>query len=465
MAILGDFSGQNTSVAENRVPTPVLVDCDNFDQIFSRIGVMLDLPAGKECAWAIKHRFGKLEDFHPDQLLQRLEPLANLNQLRAKLLQPTSMDAAARELQEILKIDALPAESTPTNVTESTEEMLGRLLGKRTSEQPRTTSPADLANRLIQQIVGSNVPNAGPQRSKLAALAEAELSARLRAILHQPDFQALEAVWRGLDFLVRNVAEGVKLALIDIRQGELATMLAAEDLTKTPIYRLLLEKVRPAVVLGVYTFGPEDHALLAQIASLAKAGQTAFIAGASPRLVGCSSFGAQPDPDDWRQGPSDDLERFGKIRRMPEAVHLGLALPRFLLRQPYGKGSDTVEAFPFEEMPAAPPEHESYLWGNPAFLCGHLLAEQFAAQGSEMEMDGGGGEVSGLPIHRFTSDGEIQVKPCAEAWLTERAAHAILGHGVMPVLSIQGRDAVQLPTLRALSDPPMPLAMNSEFED
>ena len=110
------------------------------------------------------------------------------------------------------------------------------------------------------------------------------------------------------------------------------------------------------------------------------------------------------------------------------------------------------------------PEHESYLWGNPAFLCGHLLAELFAAQGPELEVDGSGGEVGGLPIHTFTSKGETQVKPCAEAWLNERAANAILKRGIMPVLSIRGRDAVQLLTLRAISDPPRPLAVGTEFE-
>jgi type VI secretion system protein ImpC len=293
-------------------------------------------------------------------------------------------------------------------------------------------------------------------------MADAELSARLRAVLHHPDFQALEAAWRGLDFLARNVTEEVKLYMINIRANELATMLSAEDLAKSAIYRQL-EKLRPAVVLGVYTFGAEDRELLGKITLLAETCHTAFVAGASPSLVGCTSFGTQPDPSDWSEGSSQELEEFAALRRMPEVVHLGLALPRFLLRQPYGKGSDSIEAFPFEEMPTKP-DHESYLWGNPAFLCGHLLAELFATQGSELEVDGGGGEVGGLPIHTFTSDGETQVKPCAEAWLNERAADAILKRGIMPVLSVRGRDAVQLLTLRALSDPPMPLAAGTEFE-
>jgi type VI secretion system protein ImpC len=460
IAILGDFSGQ-TSGAQNKSPGPFRVDCDNFDEVFAEIGVTLDLPSAPERAWEIKLRFRKLEDFHPDHLLSQARPLASLTELRAKLLDPVSMDAAAKELQEVLKISVLPFEPPPATYTESTEEMLGRLLGKPASER-RATSPTGIADRLIQQIVGSNVSSVPPQQSQLIGLAEAELSARLRAILHHTAFQALESAWRGLDFLVRNVAEEVKLYVINICQSDLATMLSEEDWAKNAIYKQL-EKIRPAMVLGAYTFGPPDHALLAGIARLASACHTAFVAGASPLLVGCSSFGVQPDPDDWKKESLDERNGFGALRRVPESAHLGLAMPRFLLRQPYGKVSDAIESFPFEELPVKP-EHESYLWGNPAFLCGYLLAEEFAAQGPDMEIDGGGGEVSGLPIHTFTSAGETQVKPCAEAWLSERAADAILSHGIMPVLSVHGRDAVQLLTLRAISDPPIPLALGLGFE-
>jgi type VI secretion system protein ImpC len=333
-------------------------------------------------------------------------------------------------------------------------------LGKPAAEHYKA-SAAGVVDRLIKQVIGSSVPSAPPQQLQLVALVDAKLSECLRALLHHPAFQALEAAWRGLDFLVRNTSEEVKLYVVNSSKSELATVLAGEDLEKSAIYKQL-ENIRPAVVLGLYTFGPQDHAVLTAIARLADACHTVFVASASPQLVGCSSFGVQPDPDDWTKGSSDEMEGFEALRRMPEAARLGLAMPRFLLRQPYGKGSDTMEAFPFEEMPTNP-EHECYLWGNPAFLCGYLLAEAFAAQGSDPEVQGGG-EVGGLPIHKVTSDGETQVKPCAEAWLNERAAGAILSHGVMPVLSIRGRDAVQLLTLRALSNPPRPLAVRLGLE-
>jgi type VI secretion system ImpB/VipA family protein len=457
IAILGDFGGPVTG-AEDRFPGPLRVDFDNFDEVFTKIGVTLDLPPCEERAWEVRLQFQKLDDFHPDQLLTQCSALAKLTELRAKLLHPASMDAAARELREVLKIGVLPDQPSPTTQKESTEEMLSRLLGKPSSGESPTTYPAGLANRLIQQLVGSNPPSVDLPEPQLAALAEAELSARLRLILHTPAFQALEGAWRGLDFLVRHTSEDVKLYVIDVSAEELAKILAAEDVARSALDKEL-EKIRPGLVLGIYTFGPAENAQLASIARLATARDTAFVAAASPHLVGCRSFGEQTNPDDWSEGSSGGFEALAALRRMPETAHLGLAMPRFLLRQPYGKGSDPIESFRFEEM-ATIPEHESYLWGNPAFLFGLLFADAFAAEGSDAEAYQGGGEVDGLPIHHFIAEGETQVKPCAEAWLGERAAAEILSHGIMPVLSVRGRDAVQFLTLQALSNPPQPLPVH-----
>jgi type VI secretion system protein ImpC len=168
-------------------------------------------------------------------------------------------------------------------------------------------------------------------------------------------------------------------------------------------------------------------------------------------MVGSPSFGLKPDPDDW----VPVLHEFETLRRMPKSSHLGLLAPRFLLRQPYGPDSDPIEAFDFQEV-LAHSEHESYLWGNPSILCGYLLADAFAAKGWDLDTRGGG-EVFGLPVHTLTSGGETEAKPCAEAWLSERAADVILDHGIMPVVSIRGRDAVEIRALHSFAIPPGPL--------
>lgn len=424
------------------------------------MNVALHLPPDDAGNPEVNLRFQQLDAFHPDRLIDEVEPLGRFARLRTGLLNPATADQAENELGGLVESGAPSPGPAPVPPAESNEGVLTRLLGQSAGEAYATSS-GGIVDRFIRQVVGPNVSGAPPRHHGSIARVEAELSARLRALLHRPEFQALEATWRGLDFLVRNVTEKIKLYVIDCSRAELAAAVTAgaEDQAKRAIYRQL-EKVRPGVILGLYTFGPPDHAVLAGITALTRACQSAFVAGASPQLVGCSSFAGQPDPDDWTSGPPDETEKFAALRRRPDAACLGLAAPRFLLRQPYGKSSDPIESFPFEEMPANP-GHESYLWGNPALLCGYLLATAAAEEALEADHEEGG-EVGGLPLHTFTSDGETHVKPCAEAWLNDRAAEAILSHGIMPVMSIRGRDAVQVLTLQSLSDPPAPLAIGAE---
>jgi type VI secretion system protein ImpC len=202
----------------------------------------------------------------------------------------------------------------------------------------------------------------------------------------------------------------------------------------------------------------DDHVLLDWLGSFAAALKASFVGEASPQLVGCNSCGLQADPDEWTNIPA--LEKFDAVRREPQAAHLGLLMPRFLLRQPYGPNSDPIESFTFQEMPDSS-EHESYLWGNPALLCGYLLEEAFAAEGWDLDASEGG-QIFGLPVHTFTTEGgETQAKPCAEAWLSERAAEVIRRRGFMPVASIRGRDAVEIKALHGFSLPPKSLIIHS----
>ena len=64
------------------------------------------------------------------------------------------------------------------------------------------------------------------------------------------------------------------------------------------------------------------------------------------------------------------------MRTLPDAETIGLALPRFLLRLPYGKKTFSAESFDFEEFEGAP-GHEDYLWGNSAFAVALRLGRAF----------------------------------------------------------------------------------------
>jgi predicted component of type VI protein secretion system len=142
--------------------------------------------------------------------------------------------------------------------------------------------------------------------------------------------------------------------------------------------------------------------------------------------------------------------------RAPEAAYVGLALPRFLLRLPYGEATDPIDSFEFEEFsPSA--GHGQYLWGSSAAICACLLATAYREFGWSLSSGLASG-LAGIPVHVYESDGEKHVTPCAEALLTERAMEVLIGKGLMPVLSIRGQDAVQVPRFQSVADPAAPLA-------
>ena len=455
IAVLGGFGGSADSAADRATR----VDVDNFDAVCAGFHAALRVADG---AGEIELRFQHLDDFHPDHLLQKIPSLAKLVELRARVANPATADAAAAELRDVLgSTIATPSDAPatqPATPTESASDLIARLLGKPASGSPAASAPAG-AKSIVEQLIAksvtpASVPAATPAQTSLLSTLDAELSKRLRAMLHHPDFQALESAWRGLDFLVRNSGDNVKLHAISITRAELDRQLAAPGNPAATAIGRQLDPLAPMVVLGAFCFGEKDTAALAPIARLAAACSSAFIGGANSDLAGSTSFGTQPNPLDWNPAASS---AFAELRRAPESAHLGLALPRFLLRQPYAPASDAIETFPFTELPAAD-AHECKLWGSSAVLCGHLLLDAFSNEGWDMELGGAGGEIAGLPVHTFKVDGEKEVTPCAEAWLSEKAADAILTRGLMPVLSVRGRDSVLLVSLRSISDPAKALA-------
>jgi type VI secretion system protein ImpC len=173
-------------------------------------------------------------------------------------------------------------------------------------------------------------------------------------------------------------------------------------------------------------------------------------------VLGCRSLAATPDPREWRPPGGEAAQRWAALRASPWARWIGLALPRILVRLPYGALTAPTERFAFEEFSPGH-DHEDYLWGHPAFACATLLARSFRERGWEMS-PGDDLELGGLPAHTTREGGESRLQPCAEALLTERALGALLERGLMPFMSFPDRDAVKLVRFQSLADPPATLA-------
>jgi len=468
LAVLGDFSGRsNRGLIESIGPRRLWrTDCDNFEELLGKLAPRLRLPLAQDPGELTEFCFSNLEDFHPDQLLRQVAPLATLLEQRKRLLDPATAAAAATDLQTLRVRQPAPGSPQPPAPapTESNADTLARLLG---GAPPRLTPPAASPGdagleRMIRNIVApSVVAGVSPEQTAWLSILELELTAQLRSILHHQHFQALEAAWRGIDRLVRTFGaeDNLRLFLVDVSKEELAADLRPRAASESSgICKLIGSQAddQPWTVwLGLYTFGDNlaDIELLGRLGIISAQARLPFLSGASPALVGCDSFDAHPDPNDWKPALATEVREVWQVLRdLPEASYLGLALPRFLLRQPYGKDGEPIEAFPFEELPGELP-HEGYLWGNPAILCGYVLAAAFAADGWEMRTSGQG-EVGDLPVHKFKREGETQVKPSAEAWLSDRAGEAIQKRGLIPLLSVKGRDEVRLAGLQSLAGKP-----------
>jgi hypothetical protein len=144
------------------------------------------------------------------------------------------------------------------------------------------------------------------------------------------------------------------------------------------------------------------------------------------------------------------------LRRLPEARFVGLALPRLLLRLPWGKETNAVDAFEFEEL-SSPPDHEEYLWGCPSVATALLLGEAFLEDGWSLR-PGSAQEISGLPFALVEEDGEKRAVPCAEALFTVRAMQAVAEKGLMPLLTMKGTDVVRLAIFQSIAEPHADLA-------
>lgn len=482
IALIGDWSGRSNrslfaSSPELATWRPLVIDRDNLDQTISRLGVKLHLPVTSDGSLSLTIDFNQLDDFHPDRIFQRLEMFETLRRTRFRLSNSKTFGEAAEEVRKWAS--SSPTESLsgePRAMQEpfageasaSKGSLLDQILEAKTNE---VTKPASASSNLspdisalVREVVKPYlVPGDEEERGELIATVDTAISKELRAIMHQPDFQALEAAWRALDFLASRLETGptLKLHLLDISREEFeADLLGENEIDSSGLYKLLVERTvgtpgaTPWAVVAAnyeFDFSSKDAKLLERASLIASAAGAPFIAAAKSAVAGCESLFETPDPDEWRQSLDAETETaWDTLKQLPSARYLGLALPRFLMRLPYGAETRPTEEFDFEELPMdTPPEHESYLWANPTFAIAYLLATAFSESGWNLR-PGDFQEIEGLPLHIYRQDGD-SLKPCAEVLLTVRAAKKIIDRGLMPLISMKDTDVLRLGLFQSLA--------------
>ncbi|HEY0135550.1 MAG TPA: type VI secretion system contractile sheath large subunit, partial [Nannocystis sp.] len=288
------------------------------------------------------------------------------------------------------------------------------------------------------------------------------LSAQVSAILHHEKVQRLEAAWRGVKYLVdaTDFGQNVRLELQSVTKEELKDDFEdAPDVTQSGLYKTVyrdsfgtLGGTPYGVICSTYDFGPggEDVALLKNCAAVASMAHAPFLANAAPRLLGLDSFVDLPKIKNVSaifDGPQ--TSRWDALRDTEEARFLGICLPRFLLRGPYGEPvhvpdtsseyvpetqrgeTPTVRAFAYTEDVVD--HHERYLWGPASLALAARIADSFARYGWGPNIIGpqGGGSIHHLPLHIYEQSGELKTKHPVEAAIDDGTEKALSECGLI----------------------------------
>ncbi len=330
--------------------------------------------------------------------------------------------------------------------------------GKMANEPSQEIYAKKLIGQFASQILDEDMkfsPDKGVVAMINERIAEIDdlLTKQVNAILHHPEFKALEASWRGLhDFVFgTETSTRLKIRLMAVSKKELLNDLeTAVDYDTSVLFKKIYEEEygtfggNPySVLIGDYYFGrhPQDVALLERMSKVAAAAHAPFVAAASPALFDMRSFTELGGPRDMSKiFESAELVTWKTFREAEDSRYVALTLPRYLSRLPYGAKTVPVEQFAFEEDVDGK-EHDKYLWSNAAYQLGLRVTDAFAKYGWTTAIRGveGGGKVEGMPAHTYqTDEGDIALKCPTEVTITDRREKELNDLGFIAVVNSKG---------------------------
>jgi pilus assembly protein FimV len=465
IALFGDFSGRaargliETGAALAARPA-ILLDPDTVEEVIEGFASELILPIGKDSegkvGGGIAVKLSEFDDLHPDELFENVSLFSELVSLRKQLQSGVTVEHASRSLaawaEQYGTPTRVPKQSSAGNAVPADRRLSAfqQLIGDRENAR-HLASPIE---EMLARIVGPHIralPN--PDVAAMQEAVDAALSDAMRLVLHHPEFQSIEAQWRSLDLIARSVEvdDSLEVVLYDVSAEEMAADLASQDdLAKSGLTQLLTEAPMDpetgrggySALVGLYSFEetPPHAELLGRIARVAAHVDAPFFTSLSPEFL----------KTDKKDRPPLVASAWDTLQGMPEAGHLALASPRFLLRRPYGAKSDPVDAFDFEEF-SQKEGLKGMLWGNPAVLVTILLARSFKENGASMQL-GSIMSLGDMPFHTVTDRfGDQVALPCTERNIDLDKIAMANARGVMALSAVKGRDELRLTSFSSVA--------------
>ncbi|NDZ13081.1 type VI secretion system contractile sheath large subunit [Variovorax sp. WS11] len=304
------------------------------------------------------------------------------------------------------------------------------------------------------QIIGKDVTKS--IQAMIAAI-DSKLTEQVNKILHNEEFQQLESAWRGLHYMVNNTEtdENLKIRVMDISKKELHKTLkkfkgAAWD--QSPMFKKVYEQEygqfggEPfGAIVGDYHFdqSPPDVELLGEMAKIAASAHAPFITGASSNLMQMESWQELANPRDLTKiFSTPEYAGWRSLRESDDSKYIGLCMPRFLARTPYGAKTNPVEEFDFEEDVSGS-DHSKYAWANAAYAMATNINRSYKLYGWGSRIRGieSGGAVENLPLHTFPSDdGGVDQKCPTEIAISDRREAELSKAGLLSLIHRKNSD-------------------------
>jgi type VI secretion system protein ImpC len=304
----------------------------------------------------------------------------------------------------------------------------------------------------------------------IVAEIDRKLAEQVNLIIHNAQFQALESSWRGLHYLINNTEtdEMLKIKVFNISKKELSKTLKKFKGTawdQSPIFKKVYETEYGQLggepygcLVGDYYFdhSAPDVELLSGMAQIAAAAHAPFIAAASPTTMQMDSWGELANPRDLTKiFQTPEYAAWRSMRESDDSKYVGLAMPRFLARMPYGAKTNPVEEFEFEEDTAGA-DSSKYTWSNAAYAMAVNINRAFKLYGWCSRIRGveSGGAVEGLPVHTFPSDdGGVDMKCPTEIAISDRREAELAKNGFMPLIHRKNSDVAAFIGAQSLNKP------------
>ncbi|MGA7979420.1 MAG: type VI secretion system contractile sheath large subunit [Chromatiaceae bacterium] len=331
----------------------------------------------------------------------------------------------------------------------------------------------DAVRTLAEQALSSSVViSADVLRTIESIVAEIDrkLSEQINLVMHHPDFQKLEGAWRGLHYLVNNTEtdEMLKIRVMNISKKELHKTLKKFKGTawdQSPIFKKMYEEEygqfggEPFGCLTAdyhFDHSPPDVELLGEMAKVSAAMHAPFIAGADPSVMQMDSWQELANPRDLTKiFQTPEYAAWRSLREADDSRYIGLAMPRFLARYPYGAKTNPVDEFDFEEDTEGA-DHNKYTWSNAAYAMAVNINRSFKLYGWCSRIRGieSGGAVEGLPVHTFpTDDGGVDMKCPTEIAISDRREAELAKNGFMPLIHKKNSDFAAFIGAQSLQKP------------